>query len=106
MNIRKGDNILIIAGKDKGKKGKVEKVFPEKNKLVVTGANKAKKQIKPSRNNPQGGIIEISAPISRSKVMIICPHCDRPTRISNIKTEMSKERACRHCKESLEISNV
>lgn len=99
MKIKTNDNVLIIAGKDKGKTGKVEKVVTKKNALVVTGINMRKKHLKPSQQNPQGGIQEYSAPIQISKVKLVCPKCSKPTRVTYEITKTSKERKCKRCKE-------
>lgn len=102
MKIKKNDNVKVIAGKDKGKTGLVERVFPTENKVVVKGIAIAKKSIKPSRKNPQGGIIEINQKISASNVMLICPTCSKLSKISYTLTDNSKIRTCKKCKESLE----
>jgi len=104
MKLRKGDNVLVISGKDKGKRGTIEQVFPSENKLTVIGVNIAKHHLKPSRKNPQGGIIDKLAPFDASNVIIICPHCSQPTRISFKMPEKSgnkKIRICKKCHESL-----
>ncbi|QQG50130.1 MAG: 50S ribosomal protein L24 [Candidatus Berkelbacteria bacterium] len=79
--IIKGDKVLIIAGKDKGKTGLVDRVLPKKHKVVVVGANMAKKHLKKSAKNPQGGIIDITLPIHISNVMLLDPAQNKPTRI-------------------------
>lgn len=93
---------MVIAGKDKGKTGIVEKVFPKDNKLVAKGIALAKKSIKPSRKNPQGGIIEINQKINASNAMIVCPACGKPSKVSYLITDNNKVRICKKCKESLE----
>ena len=91
MNIKTGDTVVVIAGKDrftvdkKGNKvptiGKVLKVFPKTNKVVVEGVNKVKKHQKPTQQNQQGGIIEMEAPIDASNVMLLDPKTNKPTRV-------------------------
>ena len=81
MNIKKGDTVVIIAGKDKGKRGKVLAVDPKTNRVVVEGANKVKKHQKPNRSNPQGGILSVEAPLNASNVMYLDAKANRPTRI-------------------------
>ncbi len=81
MKIRKNDNVQVVAGNSKGKTGKVLKVFPDKNKVIVEGINLRKRHTKPSQKNPQGGIIEREAPINASNVMILDPKANTPTRI-------------------------
>lgn len=81
MKIKKGDTVLIITGKDRGKTGVVEAVLPEVNKVAVAGVNKFKKHAKPSRINPQGGIIEIVRPLHVSNVMLLDATTQKPTRV-------------------------
>jgi large subunit ribosomal protein L24 len=82
LKIKKGDQVLIISGKAKGKQGAVQKVLPKKHQIFVTGVNIAKHHLKPSRKNPHGGIIDMVAPIDISNAVIICPRCMKPTRVS------------------------
>lgn len=79
MHIRKGDEVLIIAGNDRGKRGRVLKVFPKKNRVIVEGINFIKRHTRPTQNNPQGGIVEKEAPIHVSNVKLI--HNGEPTRV-------------------------
>lgn len=81
MKLRLKDKVLVISGKNKGKKGEVIKVLPKTNSVVVEGVNVAKKHLKPSNQNPKGGIVEITKPISASKVMIIDPKTNKPARV-------------------------
>ncbi|MEJ2103503.1 MAG: 50S ribosomal protein L24 [Ignavibacteriaceae bacterium] len=83
MKIRKNDMVMIIAGNDRGKTGKVLKVFPKKYRLIVEGINLRKKHTKPNQKNPQGGILEKEAPINASNVMILDPKTSEPTRIGS-----------------------
>jgi len=99
MKIRKGDNVIVLAGKDRNKTGKVEIARPKKNELIVTGINVKKKHMKPSQQTKQGGIKEFSAPIHESKVQIVCPKCDKATRISYEIISDKKERKCKRCKQ-------
>ncbi len=101
MKIKKGDTVYIITGKDTGKKGKVEKVLVKKNKVIITGLNIFKKHTKPSKKNPQGGIIEFSAPIDISNVMIFCSKCDKPTKSGYRILKNKKQRFCKKCKEEI-----
>lgn len=105
MKLKTNDNVLIIAGKDKGKSGVIERVFPKDEKIVVKGIGIAKKHLKPSRKNPSGGIIEINQKISVSKAMIICPSCGKPSKISYKITDNAKIRLCKKCNQSLEGGN-
>ncbi len=81
MKIHKNDNVSVVAGNYKGKTGKVLKVFPKDNKVIIEGVNLRKRHTKPTQTNPQGGIVEKEAPIHVSNVMIIDPKTNEPTRI-------------------------
>jgi large subunit ribosomal protein L24 len=81
MKIKKGDNIEIIAGKDKGKRGKVVRTLPRLNKVVVEKLNIQKKHLRPRKEGEQGQRVEIAAPINISNVMLVCPHTDKLTRV-------------------------
>jgi large subunit ribosomal protein L24 len=83
MKIRKNDMVMIISGNDRGKTGKVLKVFPKKYRLIVEGINLRKKHTKPNQRNPQGGILEKEASIHASNVMILDPKSNEPTRIGS-----------------------
>lgn len=102
MKIKRSDTILVISGKDRNKTGKVTKVIPVTGRVVVEGINISKKHIKPSRINPQGGIIDITRPIPISNVMIVCPHCSKTTRVGYKVTEKGKMRICKHCQAALD----
>ncbi len=83
MKIRKNDNIVVIAGNDSGKTGKVLKVFPKTSRIIIEGINLRKRHTKPNQKNPQGGILEKEAPIHVSNVMILDPTNNEPTRIGS-----------------------
>lgn len=83
MHVRKNDQVQIISGDHRGKRGKVLKVFPDKNRVIVEGINLIKRHTRPSQQNPQGGIIEKEAPIHASNVMVIAPSSNVPTRVSS-----------------------
>lgn len=103
MSIKKGDTVLVITGKDAGRKGKVLKVIPKDNRVVVEGINKAKKHQRPSRAIPQGGILQIEAPLNISNVMLLCTKCNKPTRIAKRFLENgTKVRICKNCGEVLD----
>ncbi|EUJ18435.1 50S ribosomal protein L24 [Listeria aquatica FSL S10-1188] len=82
MHVKKGDKVQVITGKDKGKSGKVLAAFPKKDRVIVEGINMVKKHTKPSNINPQGGILNVEAPIHVSNVMLIDPKSGEPTRVS------------------------
>lgn len=81
LKIKKGDKVVVLAGKDKGKKGSVLKVFPSEMKILVEGINVAKKHVKPSQANPQGGILSKEMPIHYSNLSIVDPKTDLPTKV-------------------------
>lgn len=95
VKVIKGDKVLVIAGKDRGKTGVVERVFPNSEKVVVGGANILKKHLKKSPKNPQGGIIDITAPIHISNVMLLDPSSNKPTRIGYMVKGKEKMRLSR-----------
>ena len=92
MNLVKGDKVIVIAGRDKGKTGTIQKVIPETNRVVVEGINLRKKTNKPSQKNPDGGIVEIYAPIDASNVMLVDPKTKQPTRIGHKEVKGKKVR--------------
>ncbi|HQO09988.1 MAG TPA: 50S ribosomal protein L24 [Clostridiales bacterium] len=102
MKIRKDDNVKVIAGNSRGKTGKVLKVIPDKNRVIVEGANVVKRHQKPDRNNQQGGIIEKEAAIHISNVMLICSNCKKAVRVSRKRNEDgTTERICRSCNKAV-----
>jgi len=111
MRVRKNDQILVISGNYKGKKGKVLKVFPEQNRIIVEGVNFIKRHSRPSQQNPQGGIVEKEGSIHVSNVMVICPKCNTPTRLGSRmvvdqnRNRKSRVRICKNCSEMLVSSN-
>jgi large subunit ribosomal protein L24 len=102
MKLKKNDNVIVIAGRDKGKSGVIERVFPTDDKIIVKGIAIAKKHVKPSKKNPQGGIIDINQRIQSSNVMILCPSCSKPTKIGFKETNNQKLRVCKKCSQGLE----
>ncbi len=102
MHIDKNDTVEVIAGDDKGKRGKVLKTFPERNRIIVEKVNFIKRHTKPTQKNPKGGIYEKEAPIDASNVMIVCPKCGETTRIAHrTLTDGTKERVCKNCEEMI-----
>jgi large subunit ribosomal protein L24 len=98
MNIKRDDIVLVIAGKDRGKRGRVRQVLPRENKVIVEGINIIKKHTKGRHGARQAGIIEREAPMYAAKVMPVCPSCDRGVRIGHqILDNGQKVRVCRHC---------
>jgi large subunit ribosomal protein L24 len=97
MNIKKGDLVIIKKGKDHGKTGKVIKVFPAKNQVTVEALNLVKKIKRAKREGEKGEIILVPRPINRANVMIICPHCKKPTKIGYQIVNGKKVRICKKC---------
>lgn len=108
MNIKKGDTVLIITGKDKGKQGIVSRALPQVNKVIVEGLNIAKKHIRPQGQTRQGGIIEKAMPIQVSNTMLICTECGKPTRVGHERRPMGADqkmrsvRVCKKCEKVIE----
>lgn len=103
LHVKKGDSVVVLSGKDKGKKGKVIEALPKKAKVVVEGVNKVKRHTKPTQQMPQGGIMVKEAPLHSAKVMLVCPACDKPTRIKKTALTNGKlARTCKHCGEIID----
>ncbi len=103
MHVKKDDMIKVMAGKERGKSGKVLRVFPEKGRVVVEGLNVVKRHTRPSQLNPEGGIVEKEAPISASNVMLVCGSCNEATR-TGVRTleDGTKARFCKKCNASVD----
>ncbi len=97
QKIKKGDTVVVIAGKDKGKKGEVLRSFPKTDKLIVKGVALVKKSVKKTKENPNGGYIEIEKPIHKSNVMLFCPKCGRGVRVGISLEKDKKIRICKKC---------
>lgn len=98
MKIRKGDSVKILIGKDNGKTGAVEKVSTKKDWVFISGVNTYKRHVK-GRKGVTGGIIDVIKPVKSSNVALICPHCQKPTRIGYKIDQNGKKRVCRKCQE-------
>ena len=97
MHVRRGDKVRIIAGKDNGKEGKVLRAYPEKQRVMVEHANMVKRATRPSQKNPQGGIMQNEGTMHVSNVMLICPNCSEPTRVSRRREGGDRIRVCKKC---------
>ena len=102
LHVKKGDTVVVLSGKDKGKQGKVIQAMPKKDKVVVEGVNKVKRHTKPNQKAPQGGIITKEAPMHACKVMLICPACSKATRIAKKEVNGKMVRACKKCGEVID----
>jgi len=102
-NIKTGDTVLIITGKDAGERGRVIAVFPETNRVLVEGVNFVKKHARRTREDRKGGIHELEASVDLSNAMLVCPKCKQPTRVGHISlADGSKVRSCKKCGEIIE----
>ena len=97
LKIKKGDKIIVLSGKDSGKTGIVEHVNRKNQNIIVSKINTVKKHLKSSKNNPGGGIIDIEKPLPVSKVELICPSCDKRTRVGYDVSGKKKVRICKKC---------
>ena len=97
MNIKKGDKVRVIAGKDKGAEGEVVKALPAKGRVIVENVNMATKALHPTQQNQTGGLTKIAMPLDVSNVQLICPSCGKPTRVAHKFEGDKKFRACKKC---------
>ena len=105
LRVRKGDEIVVIAGRDRGKRGKVQEVDRVKGTVIVAGVNVVKRHTKPNPSkNQKGGIVDQPNPLSLGKVMVICPHCGEATRVAHRMDEDTKERICKRCGEPIVVA--
>ena len=102
MTIKTGDNVLVIAGKDKGKTGKVSAVYADDNKVLVENINIVSKHQKARTQNEKSGIFKRPAPIEASNVQVVCPTCGKATRVAHNEVEGKKVRICKKCNASLD----
>jgi len=102
-HVRRGDTVAVIAGRERGKRGKVLRVLPEAGRVIVEKINMMKKHQRPTQKLRQGGIIEREAPLSLSNVLLVCGRCDKPSR-SGVKVlgDGRKVRVCRRCGETID----
>jgi len=103
-HVKKEDTVLVLSGKDRGKKGKVLSVNPSTNQVIVEGVNMATKHKKPKGRYEQGGIVHQEAPVNGSNVMLVCDKCGKPTKVAKtILDNGQKARTCKNCNEIIEI---
>lgn len=98
MKLKKGDTVLIISGKDRGRTGKVLKSLPRIGKVVIEGMNIKNKHVKPKRQEEKGQMVKLSAPMDMSNAKFLCPKCGKPTRIGYKVEKDRKYRICKKCK--------
>ncbi len=101
MNIKKGDTVKILIGKDSGKTGKVSRAIPKTNKVFVEGLNLYKKHVRAKRQGEKGEVISLARPMSASNVAIVCSHCNKQTRIGARREGDKKVRICAKCEAAI-----
>jgi large subunit ribosomal protein L24 len=97
LKVRKGDNVLVTSGKDRGKKGKVVRIFPRIGKLIVEGVNERIRHTRPRKSGEKGQRIHVLHPLQASNVMVVCHSCGKGTRVGFLKNESGKTRICKKC---------
>ena len=97
MNVKKGDTVVVLSGKDKGRQGKVQGTMPKAGKVVVEGVNMVTCHTKPRRQGEEGGIVRREAALYASKVQVVCPKCGKGTRVAHKIADGKKSRVCKHC---------
>ena len=98
MNVRRGDQVAVVAGNYRGSRGRVLRVIPRRNRVVVEGINMRTRHQRPSQANPEGGMVTFEAPLHASNVMLVCPHCDEPARTRmRHDADGTLERLCIRC---------
>src|ERR1700693_5646414 len=103
MQIKKNDNVMVVSGKEKGKRGRVIAVYPATNRLLIEKLNMIKRHTRPNQQLRQGGIMEKEGPISASNVKLVCTKCDKPTSVSRKASgEGSRVRVCKSCSETID----
>ena len=101
MKLKKGDNIKVIKGKDKGKDGKVDKVFPKIGKVLVANVNQFKRHLKARSQTQPSEIVTLTKPLREESVVLICPKCHKPTRVGYKIVKNVKSRICKKCKSEI-----
>jgi large subunit ribosomal protein L24 len=97
MNIKKGDTVVVLSGKDRGKQGKVLGSVPSSSKVVVEGINMVTCHVKPKKQGEEGGIVKREAAIASCKVQVVCPKCGKATRVAHQAENGKNVRVCKHC---------
>ena len=102
VHVKTGDTVIVLSGKDRGKKGKILQVSPKEGKVIVEGINMVSKHVKPRKQGDEGGIVKAEGAMYACKVQIVCPRCGKPTRVSHkIYEDGTKQRICKKCGEAL-----
>lgn len=101
MKLKTGDQVLIISGKDRGRKGKILKTLPKEGKIVVEGINIHKKHVRPKRQGEKGQVVQVPAPMDSSNAKLVCAKCSKPARAGHKVTSGKKYRVCKKCGEEI-----
>ena len=102
MKIKKGDTVKVLIGKDKDKEGKIEKIYPKGNRVLILGVNEYKRHVKSRARNQKSEIITITKPLPVSNVAILCPKCKKPTRVGFRIEKDKKIRVCAKCRKDID----
>ena len=98
LHVKTGDTVKVISGRSKGGKGKVVAVSPKEGKVIIEGVNMVSKHVKPKRQGESGGIVKTEGAMYACKVMVVCPKCNKPTRVGHsVDKDGNKVRVCKHC---------
>ena len=102
IHVKTGDTVMVISGKEKGKKGKIVAVSPKEGKVLIEGVNMVSKHVKPRQAGQEGGIVKAEGAMYACKVQLVCPHCGKATRVGHkVAEDGSKSRVCKRCGETL-----
>ncbi len=101
MKVKKDDIVIVISGKDLGKKGKIVRAIPADNKVVVEGVNLKKRRIKPRKSNEKGQVVEVASPVDSSNVLLFCDKCKKGRRVKVLEVKGKKTRVCVKCDKAL-----
>lgn len=102
MHVRKNDIVMVVSGEDSGKRGKVLRAFPSKNRIIVEGVNYIWRHVRRTQKTPAGGRVQKEAPMNASNVLLFCPRCNRGVRVGRQEDAKGKTlRVCRSCKEAI-----
>lgn len=102
IHVKTGDTVVVLNGKERGKKGKVLAVSPKEGKVIIEGVNMVSKHVKPRKMGESGGIVKAEGAMYACKVQVVCPHCEKPTRVAHkFSEDGTKSRICKKCSKSL-----
>ncbi len=103
VHVKTGDLVEVLSGEDRGKRGKILEVMPKKGRVIVDGINIQKKHTRPTRTNPQGGVVESAGPVDASNVGLVCSSCKKPSRLGRDRSADGEVvRTCKHCNKAID----